>query len=66
MELAKSESGQAVAAVAKAGVVVVAADAGVQAHAIDDLPRVQAMGGGVGVELVEEGDAWPGRCWQRA
>ena len=41
--------GQAVAAVAKAGVVVVAADAGVQADAFNDLPGVQPVAGGVGV-----------------
>ena len=32
--------GQAIAAIAKAGVVVVAAYAGVQTHAVDDLPGV--------------------------
>src|SRR5690606_4146816 len=47
--------GQAVAAVAEGGVVVVVPDAGVQAHALDDLPGVQAAGRGVGVELVEVG-----------
>ena len=49
--------GQAIAAVAEAGVVVVAADARVQAHAFNDLASVQAVDGRVGVELVEEGHA---------
>src|SRR5690606_39872392 len=47
----------AVAAVAEGGVVVVVADAGVQADALDDLGGVQAAGDGVGVELVEVGHA---------
>src|SRR5690606_35098640 len=47
--------GQAVAAVAEGGVVVVGADAGVQPDALDDLGGVQAVGGGVGVQLVEVG-----------
>src|SRR5690606_18447615 len=47
--------GQAVAAVAEGGVVVVVADAGVQPDALDDLAGVQAAGGGVGVQLVEVG-----------
>ena len=45
--------GQAVAAVAEAGVVVVRADARVQAYAADDLRGVEPAGGGVGVQLVE-------------
>ena len=49
--------GQAVAAVAEAGVVVVVADARVEADAVDDLFGVQAVGVGVGVEFVEVGDA---------
>ena len=49
--------GQAVAAVAEGRVVVVVADARVEANAVDDLPGIQAMNGRVGVEFVEEGDA---------
>ena len=49
--------GQAVAAVAKAGVVVVLANAGVQAHAVDDLAGVQAVAGGIGVQLIKVGHA---------
>ena len=45
--------GQAVAAVAEAGVVVVAADARLQAHAVDDVAGVEAADLAVGVELVE-------------
>ncbi len=40
---------QAIAAVAKAGVVVVVANARVEAHAFDDLTGIQAVGGGIGV-----------------
>lgn len=46
--------GQAVAAVAKAGVVVVAAYARVQAHAVDDLAGVKRMARGIGVQLVKK------------
>ena len=49
--------GQAVAAVAEGGVVVVPADARVEADAADDLARVEAVDLGVGVELVEVGHA---------
>ena len=49
--------GQAVAAVAKAGVVVVAADARVQADAVDDLFGVKAFHLGVGVQLVKKAHA---------
>ena len=49
--------GQAVAAVAEAGVVVVAADARLQADAVDDVAGVEAADLAVGVELVEVGDA---------
>jgi len=49
--------GQAVAAVAKAGVVVVVAYAGVEADALDDLAGVQPVGDGIGVQLVEKGHA---------
>ena len=49
--------GQAVAAVAEAGVVVVAADARLQAHAVDDVAGVEASHLAVGVELVEVGHA---------
>ena len=45
--------GQAVAAVAEAGVVVVAADARLQAHAVDDVAGVGAADLAVGVEPVE-------------
>ena len=45
--------GQAVAAVAEAGVVVVGPDARLQAHAVDDVARVEAADLAVGVELVE-------------
>ena len=34
-----------------------AADAGIEAHAVDDLPRVQPVGQRVAVQLVEEGHA---------
>ena len=49
--------GQAVAAVAEAGVVVMAADARLQAHAVDDVAGVEAADLAVGVELVEVGHA---------
>ena len=49
--------GQAVAAVAEAGVVVVAADARLQADAVDDVAGVEAADLAVGVELVEVGHA---------
>ena len=49
--------GQAVSAVAEAGVVVVGADARLQAHAVDDVAGVEAVDLAVGVELVEVGDA---------
>ena len=49
--------GQAVAAVAEAGVVVVAADARLQAHAVDDVAGVEASHLAVGIELVEVGHA---------
>ena len=49
--------GQAVASVAEAGVVVVAADARLQAHAVDDVAGVEAADLAVGVELVEVGHA---------
>ncbi|MOA31243.1 hypothetical protein D3C78_1523910 [compost metagenome] len=49
--------GQAVAAVAEARVVVVAADARVQADAFDDLAGIQIMGFGIAVQLVEVGHA---------
>ena len=45
--------GQAVAAVAEGGVVVVRADARVEADALDDGATVEALDFGVGVELVE-------------
>lgn len=46
---------QAVAAVAERRIVVVVADARVEAHAFDDLAGIHAVGAGIGVELVEEG-----------
>ena len=49
--------GQAVAAVSEARVVVVAADARLQAHAVDDVAGVEASHLAVGVELVEVGHA---------
>ena len=49
--------GKAVAAVAEAGVVVVAADARLQADTIDDVAGVEAADLAVGVELVEVGHA---------
>ena len=49
--------GEAVAAVAEGGIVVVGADAGVEGDAVDDVFGVQTFGLGVGVELVEVGDA---------
>ena len=49
--------GQAVAAVAEAGVVVVAADARLQADTVDDVAGIEAADLAVGVELVEVGHA---------
>lgn len=49
--------GQAVAAVAEARVIVVRPDAGLQAHAADDVGGRQALLLAIGVELVEVGDA---------
>ena len=48
--------GQAVAAVAKGRVIIVASDTRVHADAVNDLLRVEALGLSVGVELVEVGD----------
>ena len=45
--------GQAVAAVAEAGVVVVCPDARIQADSLDDIARVEALALGIGIELVE-------------
>ena len=45
--------GKAVTAVAEAGVVVVRPDSRLQAHAVDDVPGVEAADLAVGVELVE-------------
>ena len=47
---------QAVTPIAKAGVVVVGADAWIKPYAVDDLFAVQPMGGGIGVEFVEVRD----------
>ena len=49
--------GQAVAAVAEAGVVVVGSDARLQAHSVDNVAGVEAADLAVGVELVEVGHA---------
>ena len=49
--------GQAVAAVAEAGIIIMCPDAGVEADALDDLLGVKALHLGIGVQLVEEGDA---------
>ena len=48
--------GQTVAAVAERRVVVMVADARVEADAVDDLARVQPMRLGIGVQLVEVGE----------
>ena len=48
---------EAVAAIAKGGVVVVGADAGVETDALDDGAAVEALDLGVGVEFVEVADA---------
>lgn len=45
--------GQAVPAVAEAGVVVMGPDARVQADSLDNVARVEALALGIGVELVE-------------
>lgn len=45
--------GQAVASVAEAGVVVMTADAGFKAHALDDLGSIKPARAGIGVQLVE-------------
>ena len=49
--------GEAVAAVAEGRVVVVGADARVEGDTVDDVFGVETFGLGVGVELVEVGDA---------
>ena len=49
--------GEAVAAIAEGGVVVVSADARVKADSVDDAFGVEAFGGGVSVEFVEVGNA---------
>lgn len=49
--------GRTVAAVAEAGAVVVAADARLQAHAVDDVAGAETKELAVGVELVEVGHA---------
>ena len=49
--------GQAVAAVAEAGVIVMAADARVKAYAVNDLLRVQTLALRVGIQLVKVGNA---------
>ena len=45
--------GQAVAAIAERGVVVMVSDAGIETDALDDVFAVQTMGGGVGIEFIE-------------
>lgn len=47
---------QAVAAIAEGRIVVMIANARVEADALDDLPGIQSMRGGVGVEFVEVSD----------
>ena len=49
--------GEAVSAVAKRRIVVMAADTGIHAHTVDDLLRVESLGLRVSVELVEVADA---------
>ena len=44
---------QAISAVAERRIVVVCADARIEAHAVDDLPRVEPLELAVGIELVE-------------
>ena len=47
---------QAVAAVAEGGVIIGAANPGVQAYAVDDVPGIEALGFGIGIQLVEIAD----------
>ena len=49
--------GQAVAAVAERGIVVVVADARIEADALDDLFGIQSVRGSIGVQFVEVGHA---------
>ena len=46
---------QTVATIAKAEIVVIAADARFKAHAFDDLLRIQSFHLGIGVQLIEVG-----------
>ena len=46
--------GQAVASVPEGGIVVVVANTRIEAHAFDNLPRVQPLRLRIGVQLVEE------------
>ena len=46
--------GQAISTIAKARVVVMVANAGIKADALDDLSRVQPLGCGIGIQFVEE------------
>ena len=48
---------QAVAAVTKAGIIIMCANAGVEADALDDMPGIKPLHLGVGVQFVEEGNA---------
>ena len=48
--------GEAVAAVAEGGVIVMGADARIQAHALDDFLGIQMLQLGIGVQLVEIAD----------
>ena len=48
--------GQTVTAVSEGGVVVVIADARVQADAVDDMTGIQPVCGGVAVQFVEIGN----------
>ena len=49
--------GQAVAAVAEGRIVVIVADAGIQADALDDLGGVEAFDLGIGIQFIEIRDA---------
>ena len=48
---------QAVAAVTKAGIIIMCANAGVEADALDDMPGIKPLHLGVGVQFIEEGNA---------
>lgn len=48
---------QAVAAVTKAGIIIMCANAGVEADALDDMPGIKPLHLGAGVQFIEEGNA---------